>query len=159
MVLLSYNIKMPFSGVTDREIIGQLCYIIVKPAGDPPPPTPTPRLLKKHSRFPVSVSKLGSGAGSLSSAALNTLLDFFKSARIGAATAVLIFPSCGARIQSPVHCSTVYIYIIIYQSWYEMMALFTPGAKMHLGVILPQMDMSTYRCTQPILTIYKTESI
>lgn len=36
---LSYNIKMPFSGVTD-EIIGQLCYIIVKSAGNPHPLLP-----------------------------------------------------------------------------------------------------------------------
>lgn len=62
---LYYNIKMPFSGVTDAEIIGQLCYIIVKPQGPP--------LIEEALSFPVSVSKLGSRAGSLSSAALNTL--------------------------------------------------------------------------------------
>lgn len=67
---LSYNIKMPFSSVTDAEIIGQLCYIIVKPAGTP--------LIEEALSFPVSVSKLGSRAGSLSSVALSTLLDFFK---------------------------------------------------------------------------------
>lgn len=32
---LSYDIKMAFSSVTDAEMIGQLCYIIVKPAGTP----------------------------------------------------------------------------------------------------------------------------
>lgn len=61
---LSYNIKMPFSSVTDAEIIGQLCYIIVKPAGTP--------LIEEALSFPVSVSKLGSKAGSLSSAAHST---------------------------------------------------------------------------------------
>lgn len=55
---------MPFSSVTDAEIIGQLCYIIVKPAGTP--------LIEEALSFPVSVSKLGSKAGSLSSAAHST---------------------------------------------------------------------------------------
>lgn len=75
---------MLFSSVTDAEIIGQLCYIIVKPAGTP--------LIEEALSFPVSVSKLGSRAGSLSSAALSTLPDFFKSARIGSGMAIFIFP-------------------------------------------------------------------
>lgn len=66
------NIKMPFSSVTDAEIIGQLCYIIVEAAGTP--------LIEEALSF-MSVSKLGSRAGSLSSEPLSTLPDFFKSAR------------------------------------------------------------------------------
>ncbi len=82
--MLSYNIKMPFSSVAVAEITGQLCYIIVKPAGTP--------LIEEALSFPVSVSKLGSRAGSLSSAALSTLLDFFKSASMGSANAIFISP-------------------------------------------------------------------
>lgn len=48
---LHYNTKMPLSRVTDAEIIGQLCYIIVKSAGTP--------LIGEALSFPVSVSKLG----------------------------------------------------------------------------------------------------
>lgn len=84
---LPCNIKMPFSSAADAEIIGQLCYIIVEPAGSP--------LIEEALSFPVSVSKLGSGAGSLSSAALSKLPDFFKSARIGSAIAIFISPHAG----------------------------------------------------------------
>lgn len=80
---LSYYIKMPFSSVTDAEIIGQLCYIIVKPAGTP--------LVEEALSFPVSVSKLGSRAGSLSSATLTTY-SLISSARMGSAIATCIFP-------------------------------------------------------------------
>lgn len=78
---------MPFDSVSDPEIIGQLCYIIVEPAGTP--------LIEEALSFPVSVSKLGSRAGSLSSAALSTLPDFLKSARIGSEIAIFIFPHAG----------------------------------------------------------------
>lgn len=64
---LWYNTKMPFSSVTDAEIIGQLCYIIVEPAGTP--------LIEEALSFPVSVSKLGSGLAAYHQP-LSTLPDF-----------------------------------------------------------------------------------
>lgn len=73
---------MPFNSVADAEIIGQLCYIIVEPAGTP--------FIKEALSFPVSVSKLESRVGSLSSVALSTLPDFFKLARIGSEIAIFI---------------------------------------------------------------------